>query len=119
MRSRIVRNASSSASTWGEFGPYSWEMQDSLVRLDKALGELISAAEKAAGGRANLVIALTADHGGAAAPEHWAAAGLPAQRVNPVALAKALTEELRRQFGGDVTVALEELDVYQSCNTLW
>jgi len=101
-----------------EFGPYSWEMQDSLVRLDKALGELISAAEKAAGGRANLVIALTADHGGAAAPELWAAAGLPAQRVNPAALAKALTEELRKQFGGDVTASLEELDVYLTGKTL-
>ncbi|MFP2932866.1 alkaline phosphatase family protein, partial [Pyxidicoccus sp. 3LG] len=55
-----------------EFGPYSWEMQDTMLRLDKAVGALVQAAELAAGGRANLVIALTADHGGAAAPEHWA-----------------------------------------------
>jgi predicted AlkP superfamily pyrophosphatase or phosphodiesterase len=95
-----------------EFGPHSWEMQDTLVRLDKALEELISAAEKAAGGRANLVIALAADHGGAAAPEHLAAAGLPAQRVSPAALAKALTEELRKQLGGDVTAIVGDLGVY-------
>ncbi|MFP2909673.1 alkaline phosphatase family protein, partial [Pyxidicoccus sp. 3LFB2] len=48
----------------------------------------------------------------AASPEHWAAQGLPAQRVNPVTLAQTLTQELRKQFGGDVTATLEELDVY-------
>ncbi|WP_164018811.1 alkaline phosphatase family protein [Pyxidicoccus trucidator] len=101
-----------------EFGPYSWEMQDSLLRLDKALGDLIAAAERAAGGRANLVIALTADHGGATAPEQWAAQGLPAQRVSPVVLAQELTQELRKQFGGDVTASLEELDVYLSGKSL-
>lgn len=101
-----------------EFGPYSWEMQDSVLRLDKALGELIAAAERAAGGRANLVIALVADHGGAAMPEQWAAQGLPAQRVSPVALAQALTQALRGQFGGDVTATLEELDVYLSGRSL-
>lgn len=101
-----------------EFGPYSWEMQDSLLRLDKALGDLITAAERAAGGRANLVIALTADHGGAAPPEQWASQGLPAQRVSPVTMAQGLTQELRKQFGGDVTVAMEELDVYLSGKSL-
>lgn len=101
-----------------EFGPYSWEMQDSVLRLDKALGNLIAAAERAAGGRANLVIALSADHGGAAPPEQWAAQGLPAQRINPTVLAQALTQELRKQFGGDVTATLEELDVYLSGKSL-
>ncbi|WP_426752872.1 alkaline phosphatase family protein [Myxococcus sp. Y35] len=95
-----------------EYGPYSWEMQDSLLRLDRAMGQLIAAAERAAGGRANLVIALSADHGGAAAPEQWAATGLPARRVNPVQLAEGLTQALRQQFGGDVTATFEQLDVY-------
>jgi predicted AlkP superfamily pyrophosphatase or phosphodiesterase len=104
--------------TFHEFGPYSWEMQDTVLRLDKALGDLITAAERAAGGRANLVIALAADHGGAAAPEQWAAQGLPAQRINPMTLAQALTQELRKQFGGDVTATLEELDVYLSGKSL-
>ena len=95
-----------------EFGPYSWEMQDTLLRLDRALGQLIAAAERAAGGRGNLVIALTADHGGAAAPEQWAATGLSAKRVNPTELAAGLTQALRQQFGGDVTATIEHLDVY-------
>jgi hypothetical protein len=95
-----------------EYGPYSWEMQDTMVRLDKAVGELITAAERAAGGRANLSIVLTADHGGAAAPEGWAAEGLPAQRVDPAAVDKALAQELSARFGGEVTVRVEALDVY-------
>ncbi|PTL76509.1 alkaline phosphatase family protein [Vitiosangium sp. GDMCC 1.1324] len=94
------------------FGPYSWEMQDSLLRLDQALGELITAAERAAGGRANLVIMLSADHGGAEIPEAWAQAGVPATRIHPVEAAKELANELRAQFSVDVTVKLLELDVY-------
>jgi predicted AlkP superfamily pyrophosphatase or phosphodiesterase len=80
------------------YGPYSWEMQDTLYRLDRTVGELLAAAERAAGGRANLVVVLTADHGGAAAPEHWAAEGLPARRLNPKELAQGLTQELRARF---------------------
>jgi len=95
-----------------QYGPHSWEMQDMMLRLDKAVGELVAAAERAAGGRGNLVIVLAADHGGAAVPEHWAAEGLMAQRVNPRVLEKELTQELRAQFKVDVTATVEELDVY-------
>ncbi|WP_208726202.1 alkaline phosphatase family protein [Corallococcus terminator] len=98
--------------TFHAFGPYSWEMQDSLLRLDQALGELIAAAERAAGGRANLLIALSADHGGAEIPEAWAASGVPAARINPVEVSKALAKELRTKFGVDVTVSIVALDVY-------
>ena len=51
------------------FGPYSWEMQDALVRLDRQIADLLAAAEKAAGGRQNLLVVLSSDHGGAALPE--------------------------------------------------
>lgn len=95
-----------------QYGPNSWEMQDTLHRLDKAVGDLVALAERAAGGRANLLVVLTADHGGAAVPEHWAASGMDAERVDPRALSKGLTEALRAQFGGDVTATVEELDVY-------
>lgn len=95
-----------------QYGPHSWEMQDMMLRLDKAVGELVAAAERAAGGRGNLVIVLAADHGGAAVPEHWASEGLAAQRVNPRVLEKELTQELSTRFKVDVTARVEELDVY-------
>jgi predicted AlkP superfamily pyrophosphatase or phosphodiesterase len=95
------------------YGPYSWEMQDTLYRLDRSVSELVAAAERAAGGRANLVIVLTADHGGAAVPEHWAAEGLPARRMNTKELAQGLAKELKARFPQvDVTVTQEESDVY-------
>ncbi|MBZ4414573.1 alkaline phosphatase family protein [Myxococcus sp. XM-1-1-1] len=108
----LMVSFSGTDNVFHEYGPYSWEMQDTVLRLDKALGELISAAERAAGGRANLSIALVADHGGAAAPEEWAAAGLPAQRMHPKAISEGITAMVKERFGPDVTVAMEELDVY-------
>ncbi len=95
------------------YGPTSWEMQDQLVRLDKALGELISAAEKAAGGKGNLVVVLSADHGGADAPEEWASLGLDGVRIAPATLQKAVDDELEKKFGvPHLVAAIEESDLY-------
>ncbi len=97
------------------YGPYSWEAQDGMLRLDKAIGDLIAAAEKAAGGRGNLLVMLSADHGGAGAPEEWAAAGLTAVRVNPTELKAAVNKELSAKFaGGEFVLGIEELDAYLS-----
>lgn len=96
------------------YGPYSWEIQDAMVRLDKTIADLISAAEKAAGGRNNLVVALSADHGGAAIPEEWTAQGLRASRVSPVLLQKGLSKELISKFGIDPVLGIDEVDLYLS-----
>lgn len=99
--------------TYHLYGPYSWEAQDQILRLDKALGELIAAAEKAAGGRQNLVVVVSADHGGANIPEQWAAQSLDGARVPPANLDKALEKELAAKFnGGDLVIGIEEMDVY-------
>jgi len=99
--------------TYHLYGPNSWEMQDHLARLDKQLGDLIAAAEKAAGGKANLLVVLSADHGGANIPEEWASMGLDGVRVNPAGVQKALNDELEKRFGlPSLVVALEEVDVY-------
>ena len=95
------------------FGPYSWEMQDAIARLDKTIAELIALGEKAAGGRGNLLVVLSADHGGAAIPEEWAAMGLPGVRINAANLEKGLEKELTSKFnGGDLVLGIEETDVY-------
>jgi predicted AlkP superfamily pyrophosphatase or phosphodiesterase len=96
-----------------QYGPHSWEIQDTMLRLDQALGSLLGAAQRAAGGPGNLLVVLSADHGGAAAPEYWASVGVAAQRVDPGALSKGLTEALRTQFKtADLLATVEELDVY-------
>lgn len=95
------------------YGPNSWEMQDAMVRLDRSIGRLIAVAEKAAGGRKNLLVILSSDHGGAAIPEEWAAQGLPAVRVDAVRLAQELSAALKERFGAaDLVLGLEDTDVY-------
>lgn len=99
--------------TYHLYGPTSWEMQDHLARLDKQLGELLSAVEKAAGGKQNVLVVLSADHGGANIPEEWASIGLDGVRVSPLSLQKALNDELEKKFAlQSLVLAIEESDVY-------
>lgn len=100
------------------FGPYSWEMQDALVRLDKQLTELLAVAEKAAGGRQNLLVVLSADHGGAALPEEWIAAGITATRVKPSLLRQGLAAELQSRFGASLLAGLLDQEVFLNAKTL-
>jgi len=95
-----------------QYGPYSWEMQDALVRLDRQLADLVAAAEKAAGGRQNLLVVLSSDHGGAALPEEWIAAGINATRLKPSALKQGLAQELQTRFGGPVLLGLMDRDIF-------
>ncbi len=99
--------------TYHLYGPNSWEMQDHLARLDKQLGDLLAAAEKAAGGKSNLLVVLTADHGGANIPEEWASMGLDGVRVAPANIQKALNDELEKRFAlPSLVTAIEETDIY-------
>ena len=101
-----------------QFGPYSWEMQDALVRLDKQLTDLLAAAEKAAGGRQNLLVILSADHGGAALPEEWIAAGIASTRVKPSALRQGLGNELQGRFGAPLLLGLVDQEVYLNAKAI-
>ena len=64
-----------------EFGPFSWEIQDILVRLDKDLAELFAYLDKKVG-RANYVVALSADHGVGPDPEDMQKTGVDAGILN-------------------------------------
>jgi predicted AlkP superfamily pyrophosphatase or phosphodiesterase len=94
------------------YGPYSWEIQDAMVKLDRSIGELLSAAERASGGKENLLVVLSADHGGAAIPEEWAAAGLPGIRLSPISIEQGLSKELLAKFGARVVSGVQGLEVY-------
>jgi len=59
------------------FGPRSWEVQDILVQLDKDLADLFTHLDKAVG-RANYVVALSADHGAMPIPEDMQTSGADA-----------------------------------------
>ena len=57
------------------FGPRSWEVQDELARLDRDLATLFAHLDKSVG-RANYVVAFSADHGGAPIPEDLKKTGI-------------------------------------------
>jgi len=96
------------------YGPYSWEAQDALLRVDRAMADLVAAAERAAGGRANLLVVVTADHAIAAVPEEWAGRGVASVRVSPVTVTQALGKELSAKFGGEIVVQGEPPDAFLS-----
>ncbi len=74
------------------FGPYSLEQLDNLIRVDRVLDELIELLD-AEVGRGRYVLALTSDHGTPAAPGHYLERGEPG---------KQMTREERRAVRGAV-----------------
>lgn len=84
------------------FGPGSLESEDTILRLDRLLADLFSFVDERVG-LENTVIVLSADHGGAEAPEQAILMGIDAGRMplnffrepNPVA------EALKNRFGRD------------------
>ncbi|OFW11754.1 MAG: hypothetical protein A3H96_24735 [Acidobacteria bacterium RIFCSPLOWO2_02_FULL_67_36] len=71
------------------FGPYSHEVQDMLVRLDRTTARLLAHLD-ARVGRGNYVLALTSDHGVAPIPEQIPGAGRQLSREVGAAIDGAL-----------------------------
>ena len=63
------------------YGPFSQEAMDNHLRLDRRLGEFLSALETMVG-LEHVLIALTADHGALPLVEHLIAEGVDAQRLS-------------------------------------
>jgi predicted AlkP superfamily pyrophosphatase or phosphodiesterase len=80
------------------FGPTSWEVQDTLARLDVTIGRLLAALD-ATVGAGRYVVALSADHGVAPIPEQLAAIGVDAGRVSAAPIQEALDAVLTRELG--------------------
>jgi Type I phosphodiesterase / nucleotide pyrophosphatase len=64
------------------FGPSSLEMEDNLLRLDRTLADLIAYVDKRLG-LDNVLIVLSADHGGSEAPAYLNSLGIPAKYLTP------------------------------------
>ena len=81
------------------FGPESRESLEHLLRLDRALAGFFAWLDRRIG-LANLAIVLTADHGFMNMPEHLAASGLPAARLDAHKMISDLNAHLQARFGG-------------------
>jgi hypothetical protein len=80
------------------FGPYSQEMQDIVLRLDRQLEVLFKQLDQKIG-LANVTILLTADHGVAPTPEFAVEQGLDGKRVDSLQLMQDLLAQLETRFG--------------------
>ncbi|MEY2598730.1 MAG: hypothetical protein RLZZ142_989 [Verrucomicrobiota bacterium] len=80
------------------FGPYSQEVQDMVVRLDRELAGFFRFLDAKVGLKKTLLV-LTADHGVAPVPEFAQAEGLGGGRLDEFALMGDLLGRLEERFG--------------------
>ncbi|MEP6960452.1 MAG: alkaline phosphatase family protein [Acidobacteriota bacterium] len=93
-------------------GPDTPAMRDMVLQVDRAIGELLAAAEKQAGA-GNVLAVFTADHGVSPIPEENIAKKLPGGRFNAQQERAAVELALKAQFGdGTYVSATGELGLY-------
>ena len=80
-------------------GPDDPAVEEISVRTDQAIGRLLDAAVKQAGGLGNLLVVMTADHGVAPVPEVNLARRMPGGRVDKAVYTQTVEEALTTRFG--------------------
>ena len=80
------------------YGPYSQEVMDVTLRVDRQIARLLDIVDARVGLR-NTVVAFTADHGVAPSPPHAAASRLPGGYVKVSDMLAAVRNRLRARFG--------------------
>jgi predicted AlkP superfamily pyrophosphatase or phosphodiesterase len=80
------------------YGPYSQEVQDYYLRLDRMLQSFFETLDTTIGPDAYLV-ALTSDHGVLPMPEELQRRGVASKRIDPIHIAKTAVEAARRRLG--------------------
>lgn len=80
------------------FGPNSIETEDTYLRLDRQLSDFLDFLDKHFR-KNDILLFLTADHGGAPIPEYQEEHHVPSGRFNERRLIQALKERCREQYG--------------------
>ncbi len=79
------------------YGPYSQEVMDVTLRVDRQIGTLLDFVQTRIG-LANTLVAFTADHGVAPIPEHTAAIGLGGQRLKTADIMKEIRAAISARY---------------------
>ncbi len=79
------------------YGPYSQEVMDVTLRIDRQIGELLDFVNTKVG-LANTLVAFTADHGVAPIPEHATALKLDGGRLNVTELVKQMRAAISAKY---------------------
>ena len=80
-------------------GPDDPAVEEMSVATDATIGRLLATAEKQAGGRQNLIVVLSADHGVAPVPEVSIAHKMPGGRADKATYTRTVEEALNSRFG--------------------
>ena len=95
-----------------DFGPLSHEVQDIVARTDKQLGDFLDWLHGKLG-KEEVLVVLSADHGGVPMPEQMSSFGFSAGRLKKKAIGEAIEKALKDKFGGEKwVVALEDPHVF-------
>jgi predicted AlkP superfamily pyrophosphatase or phosphodiesterase len=88
------------------FGQSSLEYEDSVLRTDRNIADLLAHIDQSVGLK-NTLIVLSADHGGAEAPEYAESMGIPAGRypLDWIRTQNPLGPALKKRFGRDDLIA--------------
>ena len=81
------------------FGPFSQEVMDLHLRLDRVLGQLFTELDQRVGLDRTLIV-LTSDHGAAPLVEEAKKRGLPARSIPATELSDAVTAALKKRASG-------------------
>jgi predicted AlkP superfamily pyrophosphatase or phosphodiesterase len=93
------------------FGPYSVEIQDMYLRLDRDIADLIKALEKEVG-KNQFMIFLTADHAVVPVPQNLTDQQLPGGYVFLKDKMNQLKQDLAQKFGSELILEQENLNIY-------
>ncbi len=95
-----------------QFGPYSVELQDTYIRLDRDLADLFEKLDKSVG-QGNYLVFLTSDHGVVDVPAELKDRGLPGGYFEVGPVAEELTKFLTGKYGkGNWIRALANQQIY-------
>ena len=87
-----------------DYGPYSHEAQDVLIRLDRTLGDLFAGLDRLIG-PGGYTVALTSDHGVAPPPERSVQQGFDAGRISVQEVIARAEESMTRTLGAGTHVS--------------
>ncbi len=79
------------------YGPYSQEVMDVSLRIDRQIGTLLDFVQTRVG-LANTLVAFTSDHGVAPIPEHTAAIGLGGERIKTSNILAAIRATISARY---------------------
>ena len=100
------------------FGPNSIESEDTYLRLDKDIAEILTTLDNTLG-KDNYLVFLSADHGVADVPGFWQSNKLPADVFDMGIASKQVKEALKTAFGeGEFIRAEDNNQLYLNASTL-